>query len=285
MELENDIVITGKVVGYKGDNSLIKGVISNEHSLDPIKVELIRKQFQIVGDISLIPMLETELFGYFNNNHSEALIIPSMWESGGTEKTILRLKKLRERFDLHVSSNLNKIFDQSSTKFLISPLVNEAEGLKIQAHEYALHELGHISNNSLLKKYKQGVFSNLSCQAIEELRADLIGWAIAHNVFDSAYCVDIFLSTLCLRLGYDYHRFDNDLNPHSLCGEMYIQFLKHKKVIKKENGKYKFCDISFDFMELFDELINWAIESSINVDSYEYGLDKKILKKIGAWYE
>lgn len=268
--LTNDtLIIIGEIEVHKSVGKIFSGVIGQlyDSKLHLRNLKNVSDNFKIKKDVKFIAVYESNVFGYFDDVNCEALILPHYWDFGSFfGPSILLVKQLRRRFKCRIVPSICSMFEVASAKKIINPLLNDAVGIHFQVLEYTMHELGHLSNDVFSQRLRRGKLTSIEAQALEELRADMIGFSIAKQLYDSTTVKLLFLSNLCLRLGYDLHREveNNQNSPHAICSNIIMNFLTQKGVLsRKESSKYEINLSCID--NVYDDLISWA-ESQTFVD-------------------
>ncbi len=140
----------------------------------------------------------------------EAFCVPDSWEwSKGNEKLVmaaLNNETEQRRRALIGFKRISRIFDTKTSRLLIQPLRTMKDFIRVQATEYALHDVGHHSGLGLNYKTEQNLLQTYWQQGVEECRADAMDFAIVTELFTEEEAKAIISSNFITRFGIDAHR-------------------------------------------------------------------------------
>lgn len=213
----------------------------------------------------ILPFESYCTFGFTGTNEGEAFLVPNGWrlDQSSSGPGLNDLRQQRARFLTLGLKVIKDIFDERSSKMLLSWTNNIEKAYSIQNLEFQYHELGHSTGFGLKEKIKNKIFVTPWYAAIEEWRSDGVGFHLAKKTLSPEDYGNLVAANLCLRFGTDSQRLggmelDSDVNSSLILFDRLIQ--NGSITITKDFKISLECSDISELPELLDESINDAIK-------------------------
>ncbi len=230
--------------------SAIYGAQLNLASIPPSDEALINLFGELREPIPhMLPFQAYAAAGWFTGEAGEAFIVPNGWAGlpQGDGPALNNVSEQLLRVGRGATEAIRRIFDAPSAALLLSAYAPRSRLMTILNQEYLFHEAGHASGLGISHKFAAGVLNSPFLGAVEEWRADGVGFELARMLLPAEMAGTVIASNLITRFGIDAHRkgtidFDTDANSALLT----FQFLLEAGAIRiHEGNRLGFAELSF----------------------------------------
>lgn len=168
---------------------------------------------------TVVPITVFASAGLLAGQSGEAFIVPNGWAGmdDGDGPALNNMDEQLKRVDIGALKAIERIFDKPSAQLILGVYATDDLRLNSLHSEYQYHEYGHAAGLTLSAKLTAQALSSAWYGAVEEWRADGVGFEVASRILPPERAGQLVASNLITRFGIDAHRvggldLDTDVN-------------------------------------------------------------------------
>jgi hypothetical protein len=196
----------------------------------------------------LLPVRRVGGCGNFASDQGDAFIVADGWAwRDSVRGPALNDMTLQDsRFDNVIAKCIERVFDADSAAFLLDQLPPGAGGFAVRVRSYEIHEAGHVSGIGLARKVNDNLLPSYWHRAVEEWRADGIGFELGARLLDEKAAAADLASNLCIRFGMDIPRCTgvDSGTEHIGCGLLILDGMFRSGGIRIKDGRLSLRDLT-----------------------------------------
>ncbi len=197
---------------------------------------------------SVLPFIRISACGNLGDEEGEAFVVPDgwVWQNSVSGLALNDMAEQGRRFEDSGRRCIEQIFDADTAALLLAPLDPNNGGLGVRHRSYEIHDAGHAAGIGLMRKANEGLIPGFWYRAVEEWRADGIGFELGARLLSEELAGWDIASNFCVRFGIDAHRsgtVDGDIDV--ACTLLILDRMLRQGALRVRAGRLALADVSY----------------------------------------